>query len=145
MEKIGDSGKYQKCMLLVFSLSWFVTGIILLSTAFLFRSPSFDCKAHGLLISEKYCQQYVCNLHESVWQSYLSDDNHFRSLATTGNYLCENSLAINLVSSCTYLGAFLGYILISFFADNYGRKKSILISWSICVAGTIIVATSFHL
>jgi OCT family organic cation transporter-like MFS transporter 4/5 len=49
------------------------------------------------------------------------------------------------VSSCTYVGALLGFILVSFFADNFGRKKAMLVSWTICVIGTIIVATSFHI
>lgn len=52
IEKVGHSGKYQLRMLLIFLIMWFVTGIILLSTAFLFRSRSFDCKVHGLLVSE---------------------------------------------------------------------------------------------
>lgn len=56
MEKVGDSGRYQKNMLLIFSLNWFVTGIILLSNAFLFRNPSFDCSAHGLLVKGQSCK-----------------------------------------------------------------------------------------
>jgi len=42
-------------MLLIFLIMWFVTGIILLSTGFLFRAKAFDCKANGLLISEGDC------------------------------------------------------------------------------------------
>lgn len=44
VETVGHSGKYQFRMLLVFLIMWFVTGIILLSTAFLFRFRSLDCK-----------------------------------------------------------------------------------------------------
>jgi K+-transporting ATPase c subunit len=55
VEKVGHSGRYQLFMLLIFLIMWFVTGIILLSTAFLFRNRSFDCKANGLLISEAKC------------------------------------------------------------------------------------------
>jgi len=66
-------------------------------------------------------------------------------LANADNYLCDNAITIDFVSSCTYIGAFLGYIILSFLADNYGRKKTILISWTICVIGTIIVASSFNL
>jgi hypothetical protein len=55
IERVGDSGKYQKRLLLVLGLSWFVTGIILLSTAFLFRSPALDCRGHGLLVSDLHC------------------------------------------------------------------------------------------
>lgn len=39
----------------------------------------------------------------------------------------------------------MGYIAVSFYADNYGRKRSLILAWIICTAGTIIVATSFHI
>lgn len=51
---------------------------------------------------------------------------------------------IDVVSSFTYFGAFIGYIVISFFSDNFGRRNSILVSWGITVLGTIIVAFSFN-
>lgn len=66
-------------------------------------------------------------------------------MANADNYLCDNEVTIDFVSSCTYIGAFLGSIILYFLADNFGRKKAILISWTICVIGTIIVATSFNL
>lgn len=62
IEKVGDSGKYQSVMLFIFLINWFVTGIILLSTAFLFRNRSFDCIENGLLINEVFCTKYVCQL-----------------------------------------------------------------------------------
>jgi MFS family permease len=142
---VGSEGKYQKRLLLVLGLSWFVTGIILLSTGFLFRSPSFDCQEHGLLVTDLHCEQYVCSLDEALWQDYLSSDNHFHSLATSGNYLCSNSVAISLVSSCTYLGALVGYVAVSFLADNFGRRKALLGAWSVCAVGTVVVASSLRL
>lgn len=145
VDKLGGSGPYQKRLFLVFTLNWFVTGIILLSTGFLFRTPNFDCRANGLLVSPNDCSLYVCRLEESRWESYLSPDIRFRSLATTGNYLCGNSFTIDIVSSFTYVGAFLGYLTISYLADNYGRKRALLMAWGVCAMGSIIVATSFHI
>ncbi|MFO0002060.1 MAG: MFS transporter, partial [bacterium] len=52
---------------------------------------------------------------------------------------------MDLVSSCTYFGAFIGYIVISFFSDNFGRKSSMVVSWAICTAGTILVAVSVNI
>ena len=46
------------------------------------------------------------------------------------------------MKSCVYFGAFVGYIAISFFSDNFGRRSSILVSWFICTIGAIIVALS---
>jgi MFS family permease len=47
-----------------------------------------------------------------------------------------------LYSSCVYLGALLGYIFVSFFADNYGRKKTAIWAWSICCLGCLILTLS---
>jgi hypothetical protein len=43
IEKVGTEGKYQKQMVIVFSLNWFITGVILLSNIFLFRNRLYDC------------------------------------------------------------------------------------------------------
>lgn len=49
---------------------------------------------------------------------------------------------IDLVKSFVYFGAFIGYIAISFFSDNFGRRSSILVSWVICTVGAILVSVS---
>lgn len=49
------------------------------------------------------------------------------------------------MSSFTYFGAFVGYIVISFFADNLGRRSSILIAWVVCTVGSIMVAFSVNI
>ena len=43
MQQVGDQGKYQQQMLLVFALNWFISGLILLSKIFLFRNRLYDC------------------------------------------------------------------------------------------------------
>jgi len=50
IERVGSNGRYQYKMMLNFIICWFVAGIILLSNAFVFRNPEFDCAYHGLLI-----------------------------------------------------------------------------------------------
>ena len=44
----------------IFTIMWFVTGIILMSTAFLFWNMPFDCIQHGLLVKD--CEEVVCKL-----------------------------------------------------------------------------------
>ena len=39
----------------------------------------------------------------------------------------------------------MGYIVLSFFSDNFGRRTSILIAWTLCTLGAIIMAVSFNL
>lgn len=78
--------------------------------------------------------------------NFIDPDNRdFTSLATEENYLCSKSSLVDLVSSCTYFGAFVGYIVISFFSDNFGRRTSMVVSWSICTLGTLLVAFSVNI
>jgi len=65
IEKVGANGKYQKILTVIFALIWYVTGIVLMSTAFLFLNPSFDCTGQGLLTDD--CYDYVCSLPRSSW------------------------------------------------------------------------------
>jgi len=85
-------------------------------------------------------------LPEDQWKNfYALEDNSFSSIATQDNYLCGNSAIVDVVSSFTYFGAFVGYIVISFFSDNFGRRTSMLVSWGTCTIGTIIVALSTNI
>lgn len=68
MQKVGDAGKYQKKMLTVFMLNWFVTGIILLSNVFLFRNKVYDCIQNGVLLENDRCISFVCTLPENMWK-----------------------------------------------------------------------------
>lgn len=45
----------------------------------------------------------------------------------------------------TFIGIFFGYIVILFFTDNYGRKLSVIMAWSITVVGLIILCASVNL
>jgi hypothetical protein len=58
--KVGGRGKYQYILTLIFMLSWYVTGVLLLSTSFIFLNPEFDCAAFGLLTND--CYDFVCSL-----------------------------------------------------------------------------------
>jgi hypothetical protein len=80
VEKAGSKGKYQKILLVIFILIWYVTGSILLSTAFIYLNPTFDCAGYGLLTDD--CYNYVCALSPDQWQDFIiADSNNFKSLA----------------------------------------------------------------
>jgi hypothetical protein len=87
IEQVGDGGKYQKQMLSVFAINWFVTGIILLSNIFLFRNRLYDCKQTGIVLEEDRCLEYICSLPEEEWSDYMAKDhNDFKNVATLNNY-----------------------------------------------------------
>ena len=70
--------------MIFFSIVNFVTGIVLLSTAFLFRKRAFECKYNGMLVSENDCLDYVCKLPPAEWTKYFAhEDNSFESLASS--------------------------------------------------------------
>lgn len=60
IEKVGDIGPYQYKVAVIVALTWYGAGVILLSTAFIFLNPKFDCEAFGLLTED--CYSYVCSL-----------------------------------------------------------------------------------
>ena len=47
-----------------------------------------------------------------------------------------------MYSGSPYLGSFIAYFTIGFFADNYGRKKTLIISWAITTFGCILLIFS---
>ena len=59
--------------------------------------------------------------------------------------MCEGAITIVLVSSSTYLGVFLGSLIVSFFADNSGRRSSILAAWTFVLVGAILVAFTVNI
>ena len=44
-----------------------------------------------------------------------------------------------IAGTCAYAGAMVGLLVVTFMADNYGRKLSLIVSWGICVFGSLLV------
>ena len=43
------------------------------------------------------------------------------------------------------MGALVGYIIFSFYSDNYGRRITMLIAWGIATVGSLIILFSQNL
>ncbi len=142
MVKVGTKGKYQYLLTFIFTLTWYVTGVLLLGTSFTYSNPSFDCEAFGLLTDN--CYDYVCSLPSHAWADFITDEaNQFKSLANSfDNYFCEDEFYLNLHSSGVYLGALFGYIFVTFLSDNYGRRKITIMAWGICTLGCVILVSA---
>lgn len=61
------------------------------------------------------------------------------------HYLCDDAIYINLASSSVYVGALVGYIVFSFYSDNFGRRLTMLIAWGLATAGSLLVLFSVGL
>ena len=44
-----------------------------------------------------------------------------------------------------YVGIFMGYIVFLYFTDNYGRKMSIVMTWTVTTVGVAILCASVHI
>lgn len=76
---VGSKGKYQTAVFLIFCLNWFLAGILLLGTSFLFMSPDFDCEGTRKEIEE--CEAQICSKDPELWDDYLKEP-YVQSLAT---------------------------------------------------------------
>ena len=63
MIKVGEKGPYQRNVFLIFFLNWFIAGILIMQTQFLFLNHEIDCAGNGLATDT--CTDYVCSLPEN--------------------------------------------------------------------------------
>lgn len=52
---------------------------------------------------------------------------------------------MDLASSAVYVGALIGYLLFSFYADNFGRRITMILAWGIATIGTLVLLFSQNL
>jgi hypothetical protein len=45
----------------------------------------------------------------------------------------------------TYAGCFFGYVFFSFFADNFGRRYTMLLTWLVTIIGFALISVSWHI
>ena len=142
VERVGTKGKYQKTVFFIFALNWLIAGFIVMQPVFLFLDPPFDCKGNGLLT--KNCEKSVCALNTmDEWKSYQEKDSQVDSLSTEfGPYICDEHYKATLFKMVEYVGIFMGYIVFLYFTDNYGRKMSIIMTWTVTTIGVGILCAS---
>jgi MFS family permease len=54
--------------------------------------------------------------------------------------MCNNSYLVTVLESLVFVGSLIGFFVIPYIADNWGRKKGILISWTLCTVGILILS-----
>lgn len=57
-------------------------------------------------------------------------------------FFCDDEFYLNLYSTFAYFGALVGYLVISIFSDNWGRRKTFILSWGITCLGAILLLFS---
>ena len=146
LARVGHSGKYQWLLFANFGLKWVLAGMILFSLNFFYITPEFTCKS-GEVPSHQTCKQFVCSIDDpQFWYSHLEKPIPSSIALDYGIYmLCSNEWISSLLQSMSYLGSFIGYLLMSHIADNYGRKKTEMVSWILNIIGLGFLISSVNL
>lgn len=50
-----------------------------------------------------------------------------------------------MIKSCPYFGSLLGFIIFSYFSDNFGRRTTMIITLSVASLGCFLISTGFNL
>jgi OCT family organic cation transporter-like MFS transporter 4/5 len=56
--------------------------------------------------------------------------------------MCKYDYIVTILESLVYIGSLLGFFIIPYLADNWGRKKAMQISWGCCTLGVLLLATA---
>lgn len=140
--RVGHANKFQYQIYAVFALKWLIAGLFLMSLNFLFLTEEFTCTEEEA--PKDFCKEWVCQHREEFWKLHLK--NPPRSLAYEFEwYVCGREWVVSLTQSMMYLGSFTGYVTLPFIADNFGRKRSEMISWLIAVFGIVTLSTSMSM
>lgn len=58
--------------------------------------------------------------------------------------ICDLAYQATILQSMIYIGSLIGFFIIPYLADNWGRKITLQISWLLCVIGTVLIASAPH-
>lgn len=146
VSQVGGSGTYQYLLFANFSLKWILAGMILFSLNFFYITPEFKCTAQELKHAAT-CEKFVCASDDpQFWYQHLERPIPKSISLDYGVYmLCSNKWISSLLQSLSYLGSFVGYLLMSHIADNFGRKKTEMASWIINIVGLLLLGLSTNL
>ena len=142
---MGSKGTYQKTLFFIFALNWFIAGFIVMQPVFLFLDKPFDCEGKGVLTND--CSKTVCSLPTmKEWEDMQDKTANIKSLSTEfGPYICEEHYKATISKMMEYVGIFMGYLVFLYFTDNYGRKMSLLLTWTVTTIGIGLLCASVNL
>lgn len=106
-------------------IQWLITSFVLMIQPFLTQVPTFLCKDPN---NESIT--YICTEEEACQQgSMILADNSPNNIVTEFSLYCEQSGLRDLTGTIFFIGGSIGTLLFSHAADQYGRKRALLISY----------------
>lgn len=97
---------------------------------FLLKLPVYECYREGKVLvpgSVEYqtmCKpSYFCQKNDVEYSVVKDDSLSLNNWIEDFDLTCESNLVISFFSMCYIIGILLGFMLLPFFQDRYGRKK----------------------
>ena len=137
---MGDSGTYQNIISVVILIIAMEASVIAEGNPYLFAvAPYTNCPEPHKGIT--LCTQYACSLPFS--QRAQFENKQIAQLKTLGNsfgvFQCQKSSIVNFAKGASFLGAVIGFSVTGIIADNYGRRKILIILQTIGTFGFLLV------
>jgi hypothetical protein len=119
---------------MLFYLIWFITAFLILGTPFLLMPTRYHCTDRNF----NACRELVCQLSLSERKIYQIKSvnsliNHFPT------YDCEGEVALADFKLPLFIGIFAGYIGFTYYSDNFGRRRAMLLTWFTAIVGLILI------
>lgn len=143
-----NSNRFQIQALLILSFSIFMFGVQDITEDYLFMSPAFKCKteSHGISILQSLQKGHFYSLEWidcSEAQACKSKDFKtivlFESLTSEFSLFCDKRYFKEWGIYLTFMISSLLSLVFLLFADSFGRKKILLVSYTICAGAAICI------
>ena len=117
-------------------LIWFVTAFLILGSPFLLMPTHYRCPPATIPTSE--CRQTVCQLAPEERAQFKQQI--VESLTSRfKEYDCAGEAGLADFKLPLFLGIFAGYLCFSYYADNFGRRRAMLLTWSTALTGLVLL------
>ena len=134
IRKVGGEHKYQWISFILFGLLWFFTSWLLVGQSFFFDN-SFTCFDEH---KPEQCSKFICGLPKSERPHAMKSHADSIVFAFEGKWMiCENDYIRPILTSMVYIGSLIGFFIISFISDNWGRRPAIRLAWAIFGVGVL--------
>ncbi len=140
----GTKNKYQYILLFIAFICWINNMMVSIALPFLEKTPEVTfIDPITKEIKKEHLNYTICTWNKS---KYNISENYDYSWVIYFNVSCDQ-IKTGLIGSFNFAGSFLGSISLNFFADNFGRKYSIIFSFLLYIIfNTLIVfMTNYYL
>ncbi|XP_065064777.1 organic cation transporter protein-like [Rhopilema esculentum] len=136
---VGEFGRYQIMLVSMLSIIILCCGFPILIMYFAGQNPAWKCvynstvcNLNGTFASGDDNYEFRCSIPRKDWQFTQPKDY---SIVTQFDIYCDTEYMIYLSTSLLFIGWGIGSFIFGWFADKYGRSKSLKVS----VTGILLV------